>query len=506
VYSHSSSASTPRPPSKAQPCPAQQLAPAQRQRLAVDALAGTQPVARLAHEHEVSRKFVYQQADKAQQALDQAFTPTPSDQRVLFYLPVTKALLRQIVLGLVLICHSSFRGVVVFLRDLLDYSLSLGSVANIVHAAVDPARAHKERQELSAVRVGAHDEIYQAQQPVLVGACAHSTYCYLLSQEEQCDGDTWAVRLWELQDRGLDPEAIVADGGAALRAGQAVAMEGVPCRGDVFHILYEWGKLLRHLETLAYAAVAKRVDLERQLATPGKRRDRNKGSLQARLRLARAAEAKAVVLYDDLALLRRWLREDILCMAGPDYATRRALFDFVVAQVQARVPLGPPGVKEICQSLLFQRETLLAFVKPLDEGLAELAARAHVPEALVRELLWVQTRSPKSERRWQRDAVLRRQLGWRYHALSVGVAQLVRGAVRASSVAENLNSRLRGYFFLRRELGPDYLALLQFFLNHRCFERSEHVERVGKSPAELLTGQEHPHWLEMLGYQRFKRA
>ncbi|MBI1913564.1 MAG: hypothetical protein HYS12_02230, partial [Planctomycetes bacterium] len=61
-------------------------------------------------------------------------------------------------------------------------------------------------------------------------------------------------------------------------------------------------------------------------------------------------------------------------------------------------------------SLPFQRETLLAFVKPPDEALAALAAPAHVPEALVRELLWVPIRSPKSTRRWQRDAVLRQQL------------------------------------------------------------------------------------------------
>jgi len=73
-------------------------------------------------------------------------------------------------------------------------------------------------------------------------------------------------------------------------------------------------------------------------------------------------------------------------------------------------------------------------------------------------------------------------------------------------VVENLNSRLRNYFFLRRHLGPDYLALLQFFLNHRRLERSDHPERVGKTPAELLTGQAHPHWLEMLGYTRFSRA
>ena len=506
MYTHSSTTATPRPRSKVPSCPAQELSPDQRQRLAVDALAGSEPITRLAAEHDVSRKFVYQQADKAQQALDQAFAPVRDDQRVLFYLPVTKALLRQMVLGLILICHSSFRGVVEFLRDLFDYPLSLGSVANIVGAAVGPARRANEAQELSAVRVGVHDEIYQAGQPVLVGACAHSTYCYLLSQEEECDSDTWAVRLWELQDRGLDPEAIVADGGTALRAGQEVAMVGVPCRGDVFHILYDWSKVLRQLESLAYAAVTKRLDLERQLATPGKRRDRHKGSLHVRRGRARAAEAKAVTLYDDLALLRRWLREDILALAGPDYATRRALFDFVVAEVQARVPLGPPGVKELCQSLQFQRETLLAFVKPLDEALATLAARAHVPEGLVRELLWVQTRSQKSTRRWQRDAVLRRQLRWRYHALSVAVAKVARQLVRASSVAENLNSRLRCYFFLRRQLGPDYLSLLQFFLNHRRFQRSEHAERVGQSPAELLTGQKYPHWLELLGYQRLKRA
>jgi hypothetical protein len=49
------------------------------------------------------------------------------------------------------------------------------------------------------------------------------------------------------------------------------------------------------------------------------------------------------------------------------------------------------------------------------------------------------------------------------------------------------------------------LELLRFFLNHRRFPRSERSERVGKSPAELLTGSSHPHWLEMLGYTRFSR-
>ena len=60
-------------------------------------------------------------------------------------------------------------------------------------------------------------------------------------------------------------------------------------------------------------------------------------------------------------------------------------------------------------------------------------------------------------------------------------------------------------FFVRRSLGDDYLNLLQLFLNHRCFMRSLKPERVGKSPKQLLTGETHPHWLELLGFERFQR-
>ena len=65
--------------------------------------------------------------------------------------------------------------------------------------------------------------------------------------------------------------------------------------------------------------------------------------------------------------------------------------------------------------------------------------------------------------------------------------------------------RLRNYFFLRRHIGGGYLDLLRFFLNHRRFIRSDRPERAGKSPAELLTGEPHPHWLELLGFEMFSR-
>src|SRR5438128_1794420 len=156
--------------------PAQAWLPPQRQQLALDALAG-QSITALADQHQVSRKFIYQQTAKARQALDEAFAlPAPRDEEVLFYLPVTGAWLKQLMLALTLICHSSFRGVVELLRDLFDVAVSLGTVHNVVAAAVAQARRHNAAQDLSGVGIGAHDEIYQADRPVLVGADVVSTY------------------------------------------------------------------------------------------------------------------------------------------------------------------------------------------------------------------------------------------------------------------------------------------------------------------------------------------
>lgn len=117
------------------------------------------------------------------------------------------------------------------LEDVFDWPLALGTVQQIVAAAVPTAQTHHAQQELSGVRMGTHDDIDQAGRPVLVGVDADSISCSLLSAEDHCDADTWGVRLLELTERGLAPEATVADAAQGQRAGQALALPGVPCRG-----------------------------------------------------------------------------------------------------------------------------------------------------------------------------------------------------------------------------------------------------------------------------------
>ena len=486
-------------------CPAKALPPSQRMQIGLQALAGVQSITGLADEFDVSRKFVHLQADILDQAATNAFDPQRPDDDVLFQLPVTKQWLRQLILALVLIGHCPLRGVVELLRDLFAYRISLGTVFNIVHAAVAPAREHNHAQDLSRVRVGLPDEIFQAGQPVLVGIDASSTFCYQLSLEDNRDADTWGVRLLELQERGLDPDFFVADAGPSLRAAHALVFPQRPCRGDVFHGLQEVHDVVSRLGNRACAAMTSCADLERKMARAKHRQGTADRSCIKQLSDATKKQAQAIALADDVALLGRWLHDDVLDLAGPAHAERLALYDFILAELRVRIPQAPNYLSKLVSYLAGQRDDLLSFAAQLDRAFAELATQFAVTPERVRELFAVHSLELESPKRWRRDASLRRLLGERYFPLSQALDDVRRRSVRASSLVENLNSRLRSYFFLRRHLGNDYLALLQFFLNHRRFLRSEHPERAGKSPAELLTGQSHPHWLELLGYTRFSQ-
>src|SRR3954464_9455052 len=176
-----------------------------RKDLAIQALAGSETISDLAAQHGMSRKFVYQQTHKARTALDDAFSPATPDEAVLFELAVTKTWLRQVIVALPLICHSSYRGVMEFLRDLLGLSVSLGCVHDVLQSATRQASVINRDQDLSGIRVGLHDEIFQGATPVLAGVDAASTYCYLLAAEHRRDADTWGVHLLDAAEQGSAP-------------------------------------------------------------------------------------------------------------------------------------------------------------------------------------------------------------------------------------------------------------------------------------------------------------
>lgn len=485
-------------------CPAQKLTGGQRKQLAIQVLSNSSQVSKLSDQHQVSRKFLYQQSSKASDALDKAFSQPQKDDEVLFYIPVTKQWLEQVVISLVLICHSSFRGVIEFFRDIFDVSISIGTIHNIVQRAVDDAKQINSTQDLSCIRAGSHDELFQTGLPVLTGIDLDSTYCYLLALEYHRDSDTWGVHLLDLLAQGLHPEYTIADGGLGLRAGQSIAWPNTPCYGDTFHPIYELTRIINMLEKQAYAAIVKRDDLEKKMDQAKKYS--NGRSLSKRLSLAINQESILIRVVDDICLLLQWMRKDILAMNGLSFEIRRLLFDFVMAELKTLEELSKnKKISKMRCSMEGQRDTLLGFANLIDQGLQAISERFQVPVYLLRDVLDLQVQSPLSQSYYNKNSQLYQNIHNNFYAIQQEIINLIKHTHRASSMVENLNGRVRNYFFLRRQIGSSYLDLLRFFFNHHSFMRSKHPERVGKTPAQLLTGQPHPHWLELLGFTLFKR-
>ena len=481
------------------------LSPDIRQDIGIQVLARSQPISHLAATHQVSRKFVYQQGNKAQRSLDESFAPSQEDDDVLFHLPVTKSWLYQLVLGLVLICHSSYRGVVELFRDLFDTPISVGTVHNRLQSAAAKAAEINQAQDLSGIEVGLLDEIFQSNRPVLVGVDAASTYCYLLKGVEHRDEDTWGWHLLDVMAQGFDPDYTIADGGSGLRAGQKAVMPEKPCHGDVFHIQQQFEQVANGLARQAQGAVTHSIKLEQTII-----KAKLTGNMTQKLTIqqvkANRREAGLVARAQDVKILCQWFSHDVLALAGPDLSVRQELFDFIEAELQQRAGKQYPSIRKLRKALHNQREQLLAFAGVLDQKLDAIAIRFELPLQAVRDVCLLHRKHETSNAYWERWNQLHSGLSSKFHGVMKAVEEALKTTPRASSMVENLNSRLRNYFFLRRSLGDSYLSLLQFFLNHRCFIRSRVPERVGKSPQELLTGQPHPHWLELLGFKRFQRA
>ncbi len=391
-----------------------------------------------------------------------------------------------------------------FFADLLGKSISLGTIHNIVNEAIVEAQKVNAKQDLSQITEGAHDELFQGSTPVLTGIDLNSLYCYLLSPEDRRDAETWAIRLWDLEKQGLHPERIIADAGKGLRAGQALAWPNIPCHGDHFHIFHLMGSLTTALDNRAYGAIASLDKLEKQMI---KAKKKAKGhSLSKKLAKARLQEADAVRVASDVDALTSWLRNDILTLNGIDTDTREKLYDFAAESLHELEHFCPHRIQPAYRALVNQRNELLAFAQRFDLKIDEIAQQFHVSSGLVRQVLNLHHITPDTSVYWEKTAELYQQLGRQFYPLQQAVGHMRKNFNRASSLVENFNGRVRNYFFLRRQVGPGYLDLLRFFLNHTPFMRSVRKEREGKSPVELLSGQPHSHWLEMLGFTRFRKV
>lgn len=482
-------------------CSAARMSADQRRELAQLALSPDANRAQLARDAHVSRPFLYRQLHCARQALEQAFSPTYDDDPVLFHLPVTRAWLHMFVLVLHLTCRASYRNIRRAMSLLFDTSISLGSIHNLLQRTASRVAELHEDEPLSMARIGAHDELFHAQAPILSGVDVPSGYCYLLEKHEHRDADTWGVALLELQDRGLALEQVIADGGKGLRAGHRAAGYA-QVDYDHFHMLAAAKQMARYLTRRAERAEARRDKLEDKMVRAA--RDGKQGRYSARLGAARRKAERARTLSDEVHTLVSWLGEDILMPNALEAGERRELYTWLIEELAAREVACEHRIRPVRRLLENVSEDALAFSKRLDEALEQVRRAHHLKREELKEVVEL-ARSEDVSEYWRRWSELRGRLGEVLERAVDAVARVLSEVVRVSSEVESTHTRLRRSFRERRHVSQEYLEVLRFVLNHSRLERSRVAGRQGKSPAEALCGEPLPHWLEQLGYTLFKR-
>ncbi|MEG0153275.1 hypothetical protein [Niameybacter sp.] len=122
---------------------------------------------------------------------------------------ITKNFIEKAVLGCMAICKGSIEDTPEFLKSLFHFHISIGRISKIINELARRAKVFNDSISLKCIQVGAHDEIFQADQAVLVGVEPNSTYIYLCDGSKTRDSTVWGYSLLDKQVTGLNIELSV---------------------------------------------------------------------------------------------------------------------------------------------------------------------------------------------------------------------------------------------------------------------------------------------------------
>ena len=445
----------------------------------------------LARQYGVSRKFLYQVAGRAQQALQRALAPQPVGRRPqTTQVVIDSAFLERAMLVLVTVLAGSMRGIQLTLELLFGRHCALGRLSETLQTYGDVARQYNAQLTVPNPVLGEVDEIFQGRQPCLTVVDGRSFLVLQLSAEQRRDATTWGVTFLELLERGVQFHDIASDGALGIRAGIRDAELVVPLRSDLFHLLRKAHSITRYLEAQAYRAIettelARSVELQAQ--EPKSRQGRPK-SCKVSYAQAQQLERQAIERYDTWC----WLLDEL----------RRALQPF-----NARGELASSS--EARQTL----ETVALLLKSMDvikvRSFARLKVLGHLEE-LIAPLAWLEETLAPFSANLGADTKAFIVWAWQHrHTLNIDVDDLTDVPAdmarafwstlelfhRASSLAESLHSWLRPHLRAHRGMPDWLLPLLQLFWNHHTFQRGK---RKGHSPIELAGVEQAPSWTEVL--------
>lgn len=485
----------------------------------------------LACEHNVQPREIFRIRERADAALEHEFAEKPSkeesaednteslpDDKLLFYLPVTVGHLKRAVVALRVVAPCSIRDIVALLPILFGSvaAWSYGKIQSLLVEAGQRAAAFLNQVDLSKVDSCVLDEMFSQGQPVLAGLDPVSQILFLLQVRSSRTGEEWANALGGPRDaQGLNPDVVIKDAGTGLAKGVKECWPETEQRDDLFHAVHVMLIALIRLERRAYAAINKEYELEKRKGK-GKTETERRGNGQ-KLRKARENSSKAIERFDTYEQLCIEARQ-YLKLARPGtgelYAPEEVVMNLERIGM-AMMALGGKYARKAGRYLKNRAKGLAVYLDSLANNIDKVTDEAGgeaMVEAVIRfyqATLNVESKSRNEPERKAKAQELR--LAIRHlvecaggeksmvcQALGV-IGPILDQRQRASSAIENLNSVLRPYLVVHKNVTQGFLDLFRFFWNLRIREWGR---GKGTSAYQQLTGIVVPDWLETLGYPR----
>jgi hypothetical protein len=437
----------------------------------------------------MSREYVYQQKEQVIRYADSLDKTEPESPII----RLDKRTIERIILSLTLDCQAPQSGIQRFFDEVCGKSISSGHISNVINEAARRAQAFDDQVDLSGIRQGANDEIFQCGVPVLTGIDPESTYTYLLEEASNRTAETWEIYLSDRKERGLELETSINDGGAGLMAGIPRVFPDVEIQADTFHAVYDMGREVSKLERKAYKLINGEYALEKNLESK-KPRAKNKEALKE----IQPKVTEAIKVYDLIYILYTWLKE-MLSFSGYNMAETMLLTEWILDEME-ELTSDNSSLHGECVKVRKLLPSLLSFIGRLERGIDDVSNKTGISAEAFHLMYHQLSYSPYSS---ENNEALSRQLnllGERYTEARSEFESLLNTTKKASSLVENLNGRIRVFIEVKRVIPTRFFVLLKVYFNTRRYKRSRCKERIGKSPLELLTGRSQPQFLEALGY------
>ena len=176
-------------------------------------------VSALARLHHVSRKFLYELAGQAQQALLAALVAqSPGPQPRTEGMVVDRAFVQRAIITLATAIPGTIRGIQLVLQLLFDRHCALGLICQTLQAAGEAAQRENAQTQFPVPVLGELDEVFQGRQPCLTVVDGRSFLVLHLAPQPGRDATTWGVTLLELLARGVQFHDLASDGALGIQA------------------------------------------------------------------------------------------------------------------------------------------------------------------------------------------------------------------------------------------------------------------------------------------------